>query len=110
MNESLYIHCVYLDLCQLRAILLLFILHSVGNCCLLKMSLCALLSTYFKCLGCGSDSGVLLGSSQASSPQHKPQQLELHPGQQSANGNVLAFCCCAVMVFFSVSLLIIICV
>lgn len=52
------------------------------------MSLSALLSTYFKCLGCGSDSGVLLGSSQASSPQHKPHQLELHPGQHSANGNV----------------------
>lgn len=83
----------------MRAILPLFILQSVGNFCLLKMSLCALLSTYFKCLGCGSDSGVLLGSSQASSPQHKPQQLELHPGQHSANGNVLAFRCCVFMFF-----------
>ncbi|XP_056645264.1 endophilin-A isoform X15 [Diorhabda carinulata] len=32
---------------------------------------------------------VLLGSSQVSSPQHKPYQLELHPGQQSANASPL---------------------
>ncbi|KAK9718938.1 Variant SH3 domain [Popillia japonica] len=30
------------------------------------------------------------GSSQLSSPQHKPYQLELHPGQQSANASPLA--------------------
>lgn len=42
------------------------------------------------CLGCCSDKDVLIGSSQVCSPQHKPQQLELHPGQQSTNGN---FCC-----------------
>ncbi|XP_056645247.1 endophilin-A isoform X2 [Diorhabda sublineata] len=29
------------------------------------------------------------GSSQVSSPQHKPYQLELHPGQQSANASPL---------------------
>ncbi|XP_050313578.1 endophilin-A isoform X7 [Anthonomus grandis grandis] len=29
------------------------------------------------------------GSSQVSSPQHKPQQLELHPGQHSANASPL---------------------
>ncbi|CAH1377597.1 hypothetical protein MTP99_018997 [Tenebrio molitor] len=29
------------------------------------------------------------GSSQVSSPQHKPHQLELHPGQQSANASPL---------------------
>uniref|UniRef100_A0AAR5PH71 Endophilin-A n=1 Tax=Dendroctonus ponderosae TaxID=77166 RepID=A0AAR5PH71_DENPD len=29
------------------------------------------------------------GSSQLCSPQHKPQQLELHPGQQSANASPL---------------------
>ncbi|XP_050519559.1 endophilin-A isoform X6 [Diabrotica virgifera virgifera] len=32
---------------------------------------------------------VLLGSSQVSSPQHKPYNLELHPGQQSANASPL---------------------
>ncbi|XP_056645263.1 endophilin-A isoform X14 [Diorhabda carinulata] len=31
----------------------------------------------------------LNGSSQVSSPQHKPYQLELHPGQQSANASPL---------------------
>ncbi|XP_019881764.1 endophilin-A isoform X5 [Aethina tumida] len=31
----------------------------------------------------------LLGSSQVSSPQHKPHELQIHPGQQSANASPL---------------------
>nr|CAI5852080.1 unnamed protein product [Callosobruchus analis] len=42
-----------------------------------------------KCFLCFSDKHVLLGSSQVSSPQHKPYHLELHPGQQSANASPL---------------------
>lgn len=53
------------------------------------MSLSARLILFLKCLSCCSDKDVLLGSSQVSSPQHKPHQLELHPGQHSTNGNCL---------------------
>lgn len=53
------------------------------------MSLSARLLLFLKCLSCCSDKDVLLGSSQVSSPQHKPHQLELHPGQHSTNGNCL---------------------
>lgn len=46
------------------------------------------LSNCMKCLSC-SERDVLLGSSNVSSPQHKPHQLDIHPGQHSANGNLL---------------------
>lgn len=76
------------------------------------MSLIARLPLFLKCLICCSDKDVLLGSSQVSSPQHKPYNLELHPGQQSANGNSLSslphlqFCCC---LYFSTQSLIFLC-
>lgn len=54
-------------------------------------SLLARFPTLSSCLGCCSHKDVLLESSQVSSPQHKPQQLELLPGQQSANGNFASF-------------------
>lgn len=42
---------------------------------------------FFEHFLCCSDADVLLGSSQVSSPQHKPHQLDINPGQHSANGN-----------------------
>lgn len=69
-----------------------FILSTVNNVdlvifrwILVRMSPPHVLS-FLKCMICCSEKDGLLGSSQVSSPQHKPHELQIHPGQQSANG------------------------
>ena len=53
------------------------------------MTLFLQIKDYCNFCECISKNNVLLGSSQVSSPQHKPYQLELHPGQHSGNGKRL---------------------